>query len=54
MKKGISAENAKYFENDSLLGATGTVAEKQAKASNASIKDRVAQLAYKNASSIIT
>lgn len=53
MKKGISAENAKYFENDSLLGATGTVAEKQAKASNASIKDRVVQLAYKNASSII-
>lgn len=53
MKKGISAENAKYFENDSLLGASGTVAEKQAKASNASIKDRVVQLAYKNAASII-
>ena len=53
VKKGVAAENAKYTENDFLMQATGTVAEKQAKASNNSIKDRIVQLAYKGAASLI-
>lgn len=53
IKKGISAESAKYNENEVLLQSTGTVAEKQAKAVNATINNRVVQLAYKTASSVI-
>ena len=53
IKKGLSLEEAKYSENDALLNATGTVSEKQAKAANASIKNRIVQLAYKTASSTI-
>lgn len=53
IRKGISAENAKYNENEVLLQSTGTVAEKQAKAVNATINSRVVQLAYKTASSLV-
>lgn len=53
IKKGVSAESAKYRENEALMCATGTVAEKQAKASNQTINNRVVQLAYKTASSIL-
>lgn len=53
IKKGVSLESAKYQENQSLMTATGTVAEKQAQAANATINNRVVQLAYKSASSII-
>lgn len=53
IKKGVSAETAKYCENEFLLSAVGTVAEKQAKASNESIKDRVVQLAFKTASQVV-
>ena len=53
IKKGMSAENAKYNENQVLLESTGTVAEKQAKAVNATVSNRVVQLAYKTASSVI-
>lgn len=53
IRKGISAENAKYTENEVLLQSTGTVAEKQAKAVNATINSRVVQLAYKTASSLV-
>ena len=51
--KGISAESSKYKENQALLEATGTVAEKQSKASNAVIQDRIVQLAYKTASATL-
>ena len=53
VKKGISNETAKFKENESLLMVTGTVAEKQAKASNSAIKERAVQLAYKVASSMV-
>ena len=53
IRKGVSAENAKYSENEILLQSTGTVAEKQAKAINATVNNRVVQLAYKTASSKI-
>ncbi len=50
IRKGIAAENAQYVENETLINSTGTVAEKQAKAQNATVNNRVVQLAYKNAS----
>ena len=53
IRKGISAENAKFNENEALLQSVGTVAEKQAKATNATVNDRIVQLAYKSASSTI-
>ena len=53
VKKRISNETAKFKENESLLMVTGTVAEKQAKASNSAIKERAVQLAYKVASSMV-
>lgn len=53
VRKGVSAESAKYKENESLLQVTGTVAEKQAKAANSTINDRIVQLAYKSSSSLI-
>lgn len=53
IRKGVSAESAKYTENQCLLGATGTVVEKQAKAANDTINNRVVQLAYKTASALI-
>lgn len=53
IRKGVSAENAKYTENEVLLQSTGTVAEKQAKATNATVNNRVVQLAYKTASAKI-
>lgn len=51
--KGVSAESSKYKENQALLEATGTVAEKQSKASNAVVQDRIVQLAYKTASATL-
>ena len=54
MKKGIAKEHAKYAENEALLNATGTVAEKQAKAELATVSDRITQTAYLTASSIVT
>lgn len=53
VKKGIASEQAKYYENEALLNATGTVAEKQAKSENATIKDRMIQLSYKSAVSVV-
>lgn len=53
VRKGVSAENAKFYENEALLQATGTVAEKQAKATNTTIKNRIVSLAYKSATSLV-
>ena len=53
MQKSLSKEHSKYTKNDALLKSTGTVAEKTAKAENAGIEDRIAELAYETASSII-
>lgn len=53
IRKGVSLENAKFYENEQLLLATGTVAEKQAKANNSTIKNRVVALAYKSATALI-
>lgn len=54
MKKGLAAEHAKYAKNDALLNATGTVNEKVAKAENQTVEDRITEIAYKTASSIVT
>lgn len=54
MKKGVAKEQAKYVENEALLQSTGTVAEKSAKAENATIKERMVQTAYTTASSIVS
>ena len=53
IRKGVSAESAKYTENEALLSATGTVAEKQAQASNKSLSNRLIQIAYKTATAIV-
>lgn len=53
IRKGVSLENAKFYENEQLLLATGTVAEKQAKANNSTIKNRVVSLAYKSATALV-
>jgi hypothetical protein len=54
MRKGVAKEQATYTENDALLTATGTVQEKKAKAENQTAEDRLVQLAYTTAASIIT
>lgn len=53
IRKGVSAEQARYVENEFLLTATGTVAEKQAIAENKSLTSRIVQIAYKSAVAII-
>ena len=53
IRKGVSAETAKFSENEALLSATGTVAEKQAQAENASVNNRIVQQAYKVATSLV-
>ena len=53
IKKGMATENSKFVQNNCLINSVGTVAEKQAKSENESLKDRVVQLAYKSASSLI-
>ena len=54
MKKGLSKEHAKYAQNEALLNAQGTVADKTAKAENATVQDRITMAAYNMASSIVT
>ena len=54
MQKGLSKEHSKYTQNEALLTATGTVAEKQATAENKSAQDRITMLAYTSASSIVS
>jgi predicted HNH restriction endonuclease len=54
MRKGVAKEQAAYTENDALLTATGTVQEKKAKAENQTAEDRLIQLAYTTAASIIS
>lgn len=54
MKKGLSKEHAKYAQNEAMLHATGTVADKTAQAENITAQDRIAMLAYTTASSIVT
>lgn len=54
MRKGLTKEQCKYTMNEALLSATGTVAEKQAKAENAAISDKLSQLAYTTAASIVS
>ena len=53
VRKGVSLENAKYEENQCLLESTGTVVEKQAKANNSTIRNRVVSLAFKSATGLI-
>lgn len=53
MKKGLSKEHASYAKNEAMLNATGTVADKTAKAENLTAPDRITQLAYTTASSIV-
>ena len=53
MKKGVAKEHSKYAQNEAMLNATGTVADKTAKAENQTAQDRITQLAYQTASSIV-
>lgn len=53
VKKGVSGEKAKFYENELIINSTGTVSEKQAKACNATVKNRLVQLVYKTAASIL-
>lgn len=53
MKKGVAKETAKYAQNDALLNATGTVADKSAKAENATAEDRLLMLAYNTAAALV-
>ena len=53
MKKGLSKEHAKYAQNEAMLNATGTVADKTAKAEIATTEDRITMLAYTTASNIV-
>lgn len=53
MKKGLSKEHAKYAQNEALLNAQGTVADKTAKAEIATTEDRITMLAYTTAANIV-
>ena len=53
MRKGVATEHQKYAKNEALLNATGTVSDKQAKAENDTAKERITELAYKTAASIV-
>ena len=53
MKKGVANETSKYAKNEALLNASGTVADKTAKAENSTIQDRINELAYKTAAAIV-
>ena len=53
MRKGVASEQASFAENEALLLATGTVQEKKAKAENQTAQDRMMELAYKTASSVV-
>lgn len=54
MRKGAAKEQASYELNEALLKATGkTVSEKQAQAENQTLANRVEQLAYTTANSIV-
>jgi len=53
MKKGLSKEHAKYAQNEAMLNATGTVADKTAKAEIATAEDRITMLAYTTAANIV-
>ena len=54
MQKGLSKEQSKYAQNEALLTATGTVAEKQATAELKSSQDRLTMLVYTTAASILS
>lgn len=53
IKKGLAKENSKFNLNEAFLGATGTVAEKTARSENATVEDRITQLAYATATGIV-
>lgn len=54
MRKGLTKEQAKYTINETLLNSTGTVAEKQAKAENSAATEKMSQLAYATAASVVS
>ena len=53
MRKGISKEHASFAKNEAMLNATGTVADKTAKAENQTAEDRLVQIAYNAASALV-
>ena len=53
MRKGISKEHASFAKNEAMLNATGTVADKTAKAENQTAEDRLVQIAYNTASALV-
>lgn len=53
MRKGVSKEHASFAKNEAMLNATGTVADKTAKAENQTAEDRLVQIAYNTASALV-
>ena len=53
MRKGVSKEHASFAKNEAMLNATGTVADKTAKAENQTAEDRLVQIAYNAASALV-
>ena len=52
-QKAISKEQASFSKNDALLNSTGTVVEKTAKAENSTANDRLTQLVFSSALSLL-
>lgn len=53
-RKGLAKEQATYAKNEALLKAVGTVQQKEAWAENETARDRMIQIAYTTAASIIS
>ena len=53
MRKGVYKEHASFAKNEAMLNATGTVADKTAKAENQTAEDRLVQIAYNTASALV-
>lgn len=53
-RKGLAKEQAVYAKNDALLQATGTVQQKEAHAENQTASNRLVQIAYNTAASILS
>ena len=47
LNKGVASEISGFTQNQALIDSMVTVGERQARAQNASIKDRIVHLAYK-------
>lgn len=53
MRAGVAKEHATYAMNEAILGAAGTAQQKQATAENATVQDKLTELAYKTATKTV-